>query len=139
MLWIKALHIGFVVCWFSGLFYLPRIFVNLAMAPATSDERKRLLLMARKLYRFMQPLAILALVFGTWLWLGLGIGKGAGWMHAKLALIGLLVAYHLYCGRILRGFEQSTVSRSHIWFRWFNEAPVLLLFAILVLVVVKPF
>ncbi len=139
MLWIKALHIGFVVCWFSGLFYLPRIFVNLAMAPATGDERTRLLVMARKLYRFMQPLAILALAFGTWLWLGLGIGKGAGWMHAKLALIGLLVAYHLYCGRMLRRFEQSTVSRSHIWFRWFNEAPVLLLFAILVLVVVKPF
>jgi protoporphyrinogen IX oxidase len=139
MLWIKALHIGFVVCWFSGLFYLPRIFVNLAMAPSSGPERDRLLLMARKLYRFMQPLAVLALAFGAWLWLGVGIGKGAGWMHAKLALIGLLVAYHLYCGRLLQEFAKNSVSRSHIWFRWFNEAPVFLLFAILVLVVVKPF
>jgi protoporphyrinogen IX oxidase len=139
MLWIKALHIGFVVCWFSGLFYLPRIFVNLAMTSCEDEERARLLLMARKLYRFMQPLALLALVFGVWLWLGYGIGRGATWMHAKLALITLLIIYHFLCGHLLRNFEKSTDQRTHVWYRWFNEAPVLLLFSILVLVVVKPF
>jgi protoporphyrinogen IX oxidase len=139
MLWIKALHIGFVVCWFSGLFYLPRIFVNLAMVPAEGAERDRLLLMARKLYRFMQPLALLALAFGLWLWLGYGIGKGAAWMHGKLALIALLIVYHLLCGRILRNFANVRNQRTHVWYRWFNEAPVFLLFAIVMLVVVKPF
>ena len=145
MLWIKALHIIFVVCWFAGLFYLPRIFVNLAMvqstAPgtATNQEQARLLLMARKLYRFMFPLAVLALVFGLWLWLALGIGRGAGWMHAKLAIVVALVFYHGYCGHLLKQFELAQVRRSHVWFRWFNEAPVLMLFGAIVLVVVKPF
>jgi protoporphyrinogen IX oxidase len=139
MLWIKALHIIFVVCWFSGLFYLPRLFVNLAMVSADNAERARLLLMAKKLYRFMQPLAVLALVFGVWLWLGYGIGKGAVWMHVKLLLISLLIVYHVACGTLLRNFEKSINKRTHVWYRWFNEAPVLLLFAIVVLVVVKPF
>ena len=135
---IKALHIIFVTSWFAGLFYLPRILVNLAMVPADSGaERDRLLLMARKLYRFMTPLAVLALVFGLWLWLGYGVG--GGWMHAKLLLVLALVAYHLYCGRLLRGFEAGTVTRSHVWFRWFNEAPVLVLFVVVFLVVLKPF
>jgi putative membrane protein len=135
---IKALHIIFVTSWFAGLFYLPRIYVNLAMVPADSGaERDRLLLMARKLYRFMTPLAVLALVFGLWLWLGYGVG--GGWMHAKLLLVLALVAYHLYCGRLLRGFEAGTVTRSHVWFRWFNEAPVLVLFVVVFLVVLKPF
>ena len=135
---IKALHIIFVTSWFAGLFYQPRIYVNLAMVPADSGaERDRLLLMARKLYRFMTPLAVLALVFGLWLWLGYGVG--GGWMHAKLLLVLALVAYHLYCGRLLRGFEAGTVTRSHVWFRWFNEAPVLVLFVVVFLVVLKPF
>ena len=108
------------------------------MVPADSGaERDRLLLMARKLYRFMTPLAVLALVFGLWLWLGYGVG--GGWMHAKLLLVLALVAYHLYCGRLLRGFEAGTVTRSHVWFRWFNEAPVLVLFVVVFLVVLKPF
>jgi putative membrane protein len=136
-LWIKALHIIFVTSWFAGLFYLPRIFVNLAMVPADSAaERERLLLMARKLYRFMGPLALLALGFGLWLWLGYGIG--GGWLHAKLALVVLLIAYHHVCGRLLKQFAAGQNTRSHVWFRWFNEAPVLLLFAVVILVVVKP-
>ena len=135
---IKALHIVFVTSWFAGLFYLPRIYVNLAMVPADSTaERDRLLLMARKLYRFMTPLAVLALVFGLWLWLGYGVG--GGWMHAKLLLVLGLIGYHLYCGRLLRGFVAGTVTRSHVWFRWFNEAPVLALFVVVFLVVLKPF
>ena len=135
---VKALHIIFVTSWFAGLFYLPRIYVNLAMVPADSTaERDRLLLMARKLYRFMTPLAVLALVFGLWLWLGHGVG--GGWMHAKLLLVLGLIGYHLYCGRLLRGFVAGTVTRSHVWFRWFNEAPVLALFVVVFLVVLKPF
>jgi len=139
-LWVKALHILFVTSWFAGLFYLPRIFVNLAMVPdGSTAERERLLLMAGKLYRFMRPLMVLALAFGLWLWLGYGVGAGAGWMHAKLALVVVLLGYHHGCGRILKRFAAGTSQRSHVWFRWFNEAPVLVLLATLILVVVKPF
>ena len=116
MLWIKALHIVFVTSWFAGLFYLPRIFVNLAMVPADSQaERERLLLMAHRLYRFMTMLMVPALGFGLWLWLGYGIGRGPGngWMHAKLALVVALLGYHHYCRRLLRGFEQR-LSLIHI-------------------------
>jgi putative membrane protein len=138
-LWVKALHIVFVTSWFAGLFYLPRIFVNLALVDAAGDDRDRLLLMARKLWRFMQPLMLLALAFGLWLWLGYGVGKGAGWMHAKLALVVLLLGYHHACGRLLGRLGQGPSRRSHVWFRWFNEVPVIALLAIVVLVVVKPF
>jgi putative membrane protein len=138
MLYLKWLHISMVVAWFAGLFYLPRIFVNLAMVPAGSDaERERLLLMAGKLFRFMTPLAVLALVFGFWLWFGYGFA--GGWLHAKTALVALLVGYHLYCGRLLGEFTAGANRRSHVWFRWFNEAPVLILFAVVFLVVIKPF
>lgn len=142
MLWIKALHILFIASWFAGLFYLPRIYVNLAMVPAESvAERARLLLMARKLYRFMTILAIPALVLGLVLWLhyGIGRGPGQGWMHAKLLVVVGLLGYHHACGRILRKFEAGSMRRSHIWFRWFNEAPVLMMLAAVILVVVKPF
>ena len=142
MLWIKALHIVFIASWFAGLFYLPRIFVNLAMVPPGSvAERERLLLMARKLYRFMMPLAVLALALGLWLWLGYGIGRGPGngWMHAKLAGVLLVLGYHHACSVLLRKFVQDRNTRSHRWFRWFNEVPVLLLLVAVVLVVVKPF
>jgi protoporphyrinogen IX oxidase len=138
-LWIKALHIVFVVSWFAGLFYLPRIFVNLAMVPGAGPERDRLLLMARKLYRFVTPIGVLALLFGLWLWMGEGIGQGQGWMHAKLVVVLALVAYHIQCGRILAAFERGAMAYSHVWFRWFNEIPVLLLLAAVILVVVKPF
>ena len=142
MLWIKALHIVFVASWFAGLFYLPRIFVNLAMAPADSTaERARLLLMARKLLRFTTMLAIPAVALGLYLWLGYGIGRGPGngWMHAKLAVVVLVIGYHHACSGLLKKFEANTMRRSHVWFRWFNEVPVLLLLAAVILVVVKPF
>lgn len=138
MLWVKAFHIVFVASWFAGLFYLPRIFVNIAMVtPGSVAERERLLLMARKLLRFMGPLSGLAVGFGLWLWLGEGIS--GGWMHAKLTLVLLLIGYHHYCARLLRDFEAGRNTRSHVWYRWFNEAPVLALFAVVILVVLKPF
>ena len=138
MLWIKAFHIIFVVSWFAGLFYLPRIFVNLAMVPKDSAaERERLLLMAGKLYRFTTPIMALALSLGLWLWFG--YGYTGVWLHAKLLLVVLLVAYHQYCGTLLRRFMDGRNTRNHIWYRIFNEVPVLLLFAIVIIVVVKPF
>jgi len=136
MLWVKAFHIIFVTSWFAGLFYLPRIYVNLAMEQDT-QAYDRLILMANKLYRFMQPLMLLALAFGLWLWLGYGI-KG-GWLHAKLALVVLLIGYHHYCGRLLKQFKAQQNRHSHVWYRWFNEAPVMILFAVVILVVIKPF
>ena len=142
MLWIKALHIVFVASWFAGLFYLPRLFVNLAMvAPDSVAERDRLLLMARKLLRFTTLLAVPALGLGLWLWLGYGIGRGPGngWMHAKLAVVLVAVGYHHGCARLLRKFVASQNTRGHVWYRWFNELPVLLLLAAVILVVVKPF
>ena len=136
MLWLKSLHIIFVVCWFAGLFYLPRIFVNLAMVNDAAT-RERLILMARKRYRFVTPMALLTVVFGVWLWLG--YGYRGGWLHAKLALVVVLLGYHHACGSLLKKFEQNRCNRSHVWFRVFNEVPVVLLFAIVFLVVLKPF
>ncbi len=140
-LWVKSLHIVFVTSWFAGLFYLPRIFVNLAMESDTATT-ERLLLMSRRLYRFMTLLAVPALVFGLWLWLGVGIGKtgpGNGWMHAKLTIVVLLIGYHHSCGLLLKKFEKGINKRSEKWFRWFNEIPVIGLLAAVLLVVLKPF
>lgn len=138
MLIVKSLHLAMVVSWFAGLFYLPRIFVNLAMVPADSiAERDRLLLMAGKLYRFMAPLGVLAVAFGLWLWLGFDFH--GGWLHAKTTLVAGLVAYHLYCGRLLGDFRAGRNRHSHVWYRYFNEVPVLVLFAVVFLVVLKPF
>jgi putative membrane protein len=136
MLWVKAFHIVFIASWFAGLFYLPRIYVNLAQEsnPAVVE---RLLGMARRLYRFTTILMVPALLLGLWLWLGFGI-KG-GWLHAKLALVLLVIGYHHACGSLLKKFERGVNTRSHKWFRVFNEVPVLLLLAIVILVVVKPF
>lgn len=142
MLWVKSFHIVFVASWFAGLFYLPRIFVNLAMVPPESvAERERLLLMARKLLRFTTLLAVPALGLGLWLWLGygIGLGPGNGWMHAKLAIVLLVLGYHHACGALLRKLAAGQSTHSHTWYRWFNEAPVLMLVAAVVLVVVKPF
>jgi len=142
MLWVKSFHIVFVASWFAGLFYLPRIFVNLAMVPAGSDaEYQRLMLMARKLMRFTHLLMVPALLLGAWLWAGYGIGwgPGNGWMHGKLAVVGLVLGYHHACVRVLRQFEVGANVRGHVWFRWFNEVPVLLLIVAVCLVVVKPF
>ncbi|GAA4331926.1 CopD family protein [Pigmentiphaga soli] len=140
MLWVKAFHIVFVASWFAGLFYLPRIFVNLALE-TNAAAATRLLTMARKLYRFTTILALPALVLGLWLWLGYGIGKGPGngWLHAKLALVVLVIGYHHACGSLLRKFETGRNTRSHVFYRWFNEVPIVLLLAIAILVVVKPF
>lgn len=138
MLILKAFHISLVVSWFAGLFYLPRIFVNLAMVPADSvAERERLLLMAGKLFRFMTPLGVLAVGTGLWLWLGYGFS--GGWLHAKTTLVALLVVYHWHCGRVLQAFRADTNGKSHVWFRFYNEMPVLVLFAVVFLVILKPF
>jgi putative membrane protein len=137
MLIVKALHIAMVICWFAGLFYLPRIFVNLALvAPDSQAERERLLSMAAKLYRFMAPLGALAIALGLWLWIGFGFT--GGWLHMKTTLVLVLVAYHFYCGRILRTFQAEEYRHSHVWYRWFNELPVLILFALVFLAVLKP-
>jgi len=139
MLWVKTLHIFFVVGWFAGLFYLPRIFVNLAMVPGPGAERDRLMLMATKLFGFTNLLSVAALLFGIWLWIGYGIGRGQGWIHVKLALVIALLAFQYVCGRQLAGLRAGGNSRSHVWFRWFNEIPTALLFVIVALVVMKPF
>jgi len=140
MLWVKTFHIVFVTAWFAGLFYLPRIYVNLAQA-SSPEVQSCLLGMARRLFRFMTLLAVAAVAFGLWLWLGYGIGRGAGngWMHAKLTLVLLLVGYHHGCGVLLRKFVQGRNTRSPAFYRYFNEVPVLLLLAIVALVVIKPF
>lgn len=133
---IKALHLFFVIAWFAGLFYLPRIFVNLAMA-GDMVELARLKLMAGKLYRFMTPLGQIALALGLVLWLGYGVS--GGWLHAKLTLVAGLIVYHLMCRHFLQVFIADANTRSHTWFRVFNEIPVLMLLAVVLLVIVKPF
>ncbi|WP_249419252.1 CopD family protein [Hydrogenophilus thiooxidans] len=122
--------------WFAGLFYLPRIFVNLAMEEH-AVARDRLLLMARKLFRFMTPLGVLAVLFGLWLWFGFGFS--GGWLHTKTTLVGLLIAYHAYCGVLLNRFEAGANTRSHLWYRFYNEIPVVILTFVVFLVVLKPF
>ena len=140
MLWIKAFHIVFVASWFAGLFYLPRIFVNLAQVPADSHaERERLLLMARKLYRFSSFLMIAAVGFGLWLWLAYRDVFHGGWLHAKLLLVVVAIGYHHGCRALLRKFETFGSTRSERWFRVYNEMAVLIFVAIVILVVVKPF
>lgn len=140
MLWIKTLHIVFIASWFAGLFYLPRIYVNLAQATDPAVQ-SCLLGMARRLYRFISILAIPAVGFGVWLWMvyGIGRGPGNGWMHAKLTVVLLVLGYHHGCGVLLRKFAAGKNTRSPTFYRWFNEVPVLLLFAAVALVVIKPF
>lgn len=136
MLWVKALHIVFVVTWFAGLFYLPRLFVYHALAQ-DAVSRERFKVMERKLFwGIMTPSGALTLVFGTWLWLGWGF-SGA-WLQAKLALVAALIAYHLWCAKLMLDFRAERNTRSHVWLRWFNEFPVLVLFAVVFLVVLKP-
>ena len=126
-----------MVAWFAGLFYLPRLFVYHAAAE-DAPSRERFKVMERKLYRgIMTTCMALTLVFGFWLWLGYGV-SGA-WLHAKLALVALLVAYHFWMGKLRRDFERDANARTHVFYRWVNEIPLLLLAAIVVLVVVKPF
>lgn len=141
-LWLKTFHIVLITSWFAGLFYLPRIFVNLAMVPegaANAAERDRLLLMANKLFRFMTPLGVLAVLLGLVLWLGLGIGNGQGWVHAKSLLVLGLIGFNISCRNRLEEFNRGEHRHSHVWYRWYNEIPVVLLVAIVILVVLKPF
>jgi putative membrane protein len=136
MLWVKSLHIIFMVTWFAGLFYLPRLFVYHAMA---EDEvsRRRFQVMERKLFwGIMTPGGVLTVLFGLWLWLGWGFG--GWWLHAKLALVAVLVGYHVWCGKLMLEFRAERNRRTHTWFRWFNELPTLVLFAAVFLVVFKP-
>ena len=138
MLWVKALHIVFMVTWFAGLFYLPRLFVYHAQAE-DRPSLERFKVMERKLFwGIMTPGAVLTIVFGVWLWLG-WFRAQSGWFHAKLALVALLIGYHLWCWRLLRDFAAGRNRRTHVWYRWFNEAPTVVLFATVILVVVKPF
>jgi len=137
MLWIKSFHIIFMVTWFAGLFYLPRLFVYHAM---TEDRPggERFKVMERKLfYGIMTPGGVLTIGFGLWLWLGYGIS--GGWLHVKLALVALLIAYHIWCGTLLNDFRRDRNMKSHVWYRWFNEFPVVVLLGAVILAVVKPF
>ena len=137
MLWIKALHIVFMVTWFAGLFYLPRLFVYHAMtADTTSTDRFKI--MERKLYYgIMTPGAVLTVAFGLWLWLG--YGYSGGWLHAKLALVAMLIAFHIYCGALMIAFKHDRNRHGHVFFRWINELPTIILIAVVILAVVKPF
>lgn len=140
MIWIKAFHIIFLVAWFAGIFYLPRLFVNHAMAEE-DDVKARLALMEGKLYRFITPWMLLTIVFGLWLLFDYAWAAFSHmwWLHLKLVLVALLIGYHFYCGKIIRDFTNNRCQRSHVWFRWFNELPVLVLFVVVILAVVKPF
>ena len=138
MLWVKALHIIFMVTWFAGLFYLPRLFVYHAHGRATRSGIERFKVMERKLYfGIMTPGAVLTIVFGLWLWLGYGFVRRLAARQARAG--GVLIGYHVYCGKLLVDFKHDRNRHSHVWYRWFNEFPVLILFAIVILVVVKPF
>ena len=140
-LWLKTFHIISIVCWFAGLFYLPRLFVYHAQSEDTVSK-ERFSLMERKLYRgIMGPAMIATLIFGGWL---ISLNPGAyfsqgGWMHAKLTLVVLLIGYHHMCGAQVKRFARGENTRSHVCYRWFNEVPVLILLAIVILVVVRPF
>ena len=137
MLWVKSLHLVFMVTWMAGLLYLPRLFVYHAQA----EDRislERFKVMERKLFwGIATPGGVLTIVFGLWLWLGWFQGAGP-WLHAKLGLVALLVAYHVWCGKLMLDFRHERNTRSHIWYRWFNELPVLVLIGVVLLVVYKP-
>jgi putative membrane protein len=137
MLWVKAFHIVFLVAWYAGLFYLPRLFVYHAMA-ADAPSIERFKVMERKLYRgIMTPCMALTIAFGLWLWLGWGFG--GGWLHAKLALVLILAAHHFWLGHLVKVFARDGNTRSHVFYRWINEIPLPILVAVVILVVVKPF
>ena len=139
MLWLKALHLIFMVTWFAGLFYLPRLFVYHAQS-SDSLSRKRFKIMERKLFfGIMTPGAVLTIFFGAWLWFERGYGFGLLWLNLKLALVVILIAYHLYCGKLLMDFKHDRNRHGHVFYRWLNELPVLILIASVLLVVLKPF
>jgi len=137
-LWIKALHIIFMVCWFAGIFYLPRLFVNHALDSAEAVHA-RLSVMEQKLYRFITPFALLTVALGVWLlssnWT---YYRSAMWMQIKIVLVCLLIAYHVACGHLVKQFAAGQNKRNHVFYRWFNELPVLILFGCIILVVLRP-
>jgi putative membrane protein len=137
MLWIKSLHIIAVICWMAGIFYLPRLFVYHAMSEDTISK-ERFKIMERKLFNvIMTPSMVASIVFGIWLWAGWGFS--GGWLYAKLALVLILIAYHLWCGSTIKRFARDDIPHGHVFYRWLNEAPIFLLIGIVILVVVKPF
>ena len=136
VLWIKSFHIIFMVTWFAGLFYLPRLFVYHAMG-GNAETLARFQVMERKLFAIMTLGAILTAVFGVWLWLG--YGYGGGWMDAKLVLVAILMAYHAYLGKLTHDLGLGRNPHGHVFYRWLNEFPSVLLIAIIILVVLKPF
>ncbi len=139
MNWIKALHIVFMVTWFAGLFYLPRLFVYHAMSN-DAPGLERFKVMERKLYYgIMMPGAVLTVASGLVLWLYYYKSVTGGWLYAKLALVVMLIVYHLWCGSLVASFRNDRNAKSHVWYRWFNEVPVIFLMGIVILVVVKPF
>jgi len=139
LLWVKALHIVFMVTWFAGLFYLPRLFVYHAMSEDPAS-RERFMVMERKLYYgIMAPGALLTIAFGVWLWVGGGYGFVTPWLNVKLLLIAILIGYHLYCGKLMTDFKNDRNRHSHVFYRWINEFPVLILLAVVILAVVRPF
>jgi len=137
MLWIKSFHIIFMVTWFAGLFYLPRLFVYHAGAEDAAG-RERFKIMERKLYfGIMTPGGLLTIALGVWLWLGYGFN--GGWLHAKMALVAVLVVYHVYCGKLMIDFRHDRNRHGHVFYRWLNELPVVILIAIILLVELQPF
>jgi putative membrane protein len=138
MLWVKSLHIIFMVTWFAGLFYLPRLFVYHAAAQDRASLERFRLMERRLFWGIMTPGGVLTIAFGVWLWLG-WFRPAAGWLHAKIALVALLAGYHLWCWRLLKDFAAERNSKSGRWLRWFNEFPTVILVATVLLVVLKPF
>ncbi|MCK5640260.1 MAG: protoporphyrinogen oxidase HemJ [Gammaproteobacteria bacterium] len=141
MLWVKAFHVISMVTWFAALFYLPRLYVYHAMADDNISQ-ERFKIMERKLYRgIMTPSMVITVVLGVWMLLDYAWAGYAsmGWLHAKLTLGVILIGYHFYCGKLLRDFRDDKNTRGHVFYRWFNEFPVIILLAMVILVVVKPF
>lgn len=140
MLWVKAFHVIAMVCWFAGLFYLPRLFVYHAQT-ADQPGRDRFKIMERKLYRgITTPSMIATIILGLWLISYSPAGyMSQGWLHVKLLLVLVLVGYHFYCGRLVRLFRDDENNRGHVFYRWFNEFPVLILVGAVILAMVKPF
>jgi len=140
VLWVKAIHVIFMVTWFAGLFYLPRLFVYHA---TTTDEisLQRFVIMERKLFAIMTIGGLGALIFGLWMMFDYAIElyQGQGWLHAKMFFVLLLIAYHVLCFKVLKEFREGKNKRGHVFYRWFNEFPALILFVVVILVIVKPF
>lgn len=137
MLWLKAVHILFVMSWMAGVFYLPRIFVHFVEGKAAEQDVARLAIMAKKLYNFMTIMMVIAIATGCWLWLAYGFA--GGWLHVKLLFVGLLLVYHFWCKKRMQEMQNGHLDRSGVFYRWMNELPLILLCVILVMVVVKPF